>query len=123
MTNKERLAVLALFVSVLGFSFITALKPVMSDYVAKYRPISIQSVQTEGINLRSVYYTSQSEGYSKMVNMLSDVLQIEREDILTSLEGGMRPSELLMSSGIFLSDLSQEYDFDIVDGEFVRFRV
>jgi len=122
MTNKERFAVLAIFVSVLGFSFVTALKPVMSDYIAKYKPVAKYQVQKEEINVKSAYFFSQEEGYSKMVNMLSDVLQIEKEDILTALNGGMRPSELLMEYGVLLSDLGEEYEFDIVNGDFVRFR-
>ena len=123
MTSKERFAVLAIFVSVLGFSFVTALKPVMSDYVATYRPVSRYSVQTERINLKSVYYSSKEEGYSKIVNMLSEVLEIGKEDILDSLNGGTKPSELLMSSGILLSDLSEDYAFDIVGDDLVKFRI
>ena len=122
MTSKERFAVIAVFVSVLGFSFVTAIKPVMSDYVAKYKPVAKYQVQKEEINVRSVYFSSQEEGYSRMVNMLSDVLEIEKDEILAALNGGMRPSELLMEQGVLLSDLEEEYAFDIVNGEFVRFR-
>jgi hypothetical protein len=122
MTSKERFAVLAIFVSVLGFAFVTALKPVMSDYVATYRPIARYGIQTEVINKKSVYYSSKEEGYSKIVEMLSEVLEIGKDDILLSLQGGSKPSELLMSSGIFLSDLSEEYSFDIVGDELVKFR-
>jgi len=122
MTSKERFAVLAVFVSILGFSFVTALKPVMSDYVATYRPISRYSIQTEVINKKSVYYSAKEEGYSKIVKMLSEVLEIDKDEILDSLRGGVKPSELLMSSGLFLSDLSDEYSFDIVGDNLVRFR-
>ena len=55
--------------------------------------------------------------------MLRDVLDISKEDVFTVLEGGMKPSELLMSSGILLSDLSEQYSFDIVGDDLVRFRI
>lgn len=57
-----------------------------------------------------------------MVNMLSEVLSIKKTDIIDALQGGTKPSELLISNGILLSDLSEEYSFDVVSEELVRFR-
>ncbi len=41
-------------------------------------------------------------------------LVLKKTDIIDALQGGTKPSELLISNGIFLSDLSEEYSFDIV---------
>lgn len=122
MTNKDRVAVLAIFVSVLGFSFVAALKPVMISYVAQQSGIHTSfSINNSKLALKSVHFKSGSAS-SKMVRMLSEVLGIPQEDVILALEGGNKPSELLLSSGIFLSDLTDEYSFDIVGENFVRFR-
>jgi len=121
MTNKDRLAVLAIFVSVLGFAFVAALKPVMISYVVKQTGYQSFEIKDEKIRLKSLHFKTGSE-QSKIVNMLSEVLGIPADEILLSLEGGSRPSELLLSSGILLSDLSDEYSFDIVGNGLIKFR-
>ena len=116
------LVFIAIFVSVLGFAFIEALKPVINNYSAKQYSVNSQySYTNQDIQTRKVYFEAE-ESSSKMINMLSNVLGIDRNDIEDALQGGTKPSELLISSGIFLSDLSEEYSFDIVGGELVRFR-
>ena len=123
MTNKKMLVFIAVFVSVLGFAFIEALKPVINNYSAKQYSVNSQYLYTnQEIQTRKVYFEAE-EGSSKMTNMLSSVLGIDRNDIEDALQGGTKPSELLISNGIFLSDLSEEYSFDIVGEELVRFRV
>ena len=122
MTNKKMLAFIAVFVSVLGFAFIEALKPVINNYSAKQYSVNSQYLYTnQDIQTRKVYFEAE-EGSSKMIDMLSNVLGIDRNDIEDALQGGTKPSELLISNGIFLSDLSEEYSFDIVGEELVRFR-
>lgn len=123
MTNKERLIVLTIFISVLGFSFVSALKPVINSYI--FNPtnlVSVYGVNNSVVKYSSVYFESNTDSESKMVNMLSEVLGIESEDIELALEGGSKPSELLSLQGIYLSDLSEEYSFDIVGDSLVRFR-
>lgn len=123
MTNKERLVILAIFVSVLGYSFVSALRPAINEYI--YKPTnlaSVYSINNSVVVLDSIHYYSNEETESKMVNMLSEVLDIERDDIDLALEAGTTPTELLASSGILLSDLSEEYSFDIVGEKLVRFR-
>lgn len=123
MTKRERLVVLAIYVSVLGFAFVTVLKPVMTSYVIKHKGnFSEHRISNEQIQLKSVQYVSDSNQDSKMVRMLSEVLDISEGDISLMLEGGSKPSEILFNSGILLSDLSDEYSFDIVGGSLVRFR-
>ena len=122
MTNKKIFAFVAIFVSVLGFAFIEALKPVIVSYSAKQYSINSQyAYSNKEVLLKRVYF-EEKEGSSKMVDMLSEVLGIKKTDIIDALQGGTKPSELLISNGIFLSDLSEEYLFDIVGGELVRFR-
>lgn len=122
MTNKERLAILAIFVSVLGFAFVSALKPVMISYVVKETGIHLsEDILDQKLRLKSLHFKSNSES-SKIVSMLSEVLGISTQEIALSLDGGSRPSELLASSGILLSDLAEEYSFDIVGDGLVRFR-
>jgi hypothetical protein len=123
MTNKKMLAFIAVFVSVLGFAFIEALKPVIINYSAKQYSVNSQYLYTnEEIQTRRVYFEAEDSS-SKMINMLSNVLGIDQNDIEDALQGGTKPNELLISNGIFLSDLSEEYSFDIVGEELVRFRV
>jgi len=122
MTNKKIIAFVAIFVSVLGFAFIEALKPVIASYSAKQYSVNSQYIYSNKEVLLKKVYFEEKEGSSKMVNMLSEVLGIKKTDIIGALQGGTKPSELLISNGIFLSDLSEEYSFDIVGDELVRFR-
>ena len=116
------IAFVTIFVSVLGFAFIEALKPVINNYSAKQYTVTSQyEYADEGIQSRRVYFEAE-ESSSKMINMLSKVLDIDMDDIEDALQGGTKPSELLISNGIFLSDLSEEYSFDIVGDGLVRFR-
>ncbi len=122
MTNKKMLAFVVIFVSVLGFAFVGALKPVILNYsIKQYSSQTAFDIKDQKIQLESLHYDCDDQS-SKMVNMLSEVLGIDKEDILISLEGGSKPSEMLLSNGILLSDLSEEYSFDIVGSELVRFR-
>jgi len=122
MTNKKMIAFVTIFVSVLGFAFIEALKPVINNYSAKQYTVTSQyEYADEDIQSRKVYFEAE-ESSSKMINMLSKVLDIDMDDIEDALQGGTKPSELLISNGIFLSDLSEEYSFDIVGDGLVRFR-
>ncbi len=115
-------AFVAIFVSVLGFAFVGALKPVIIDYsIRQYTTQSFFNVKDEEIQLKTLHYNSVDQS-SKMINMLSDVLGIGKEEIGMSLKGGIKPSEILLSNGILLSDLAQEYSFDIVGNGLVRFR-
>ncbi|HBB64555.1 hypothetical protein A3K02_00760 [candidate division WS6 bacterium RIFOXYD1_FULL_33_8] len=125
MTNKERIAVLTIFIPVLGFAFIGAFKSLVDIDDDSRQGNAIFSVDSKGVkvNLRSISYESGQKGYSKMVLMLSEVLEIPEDDILLSLEGGLKPSELLATNGILLSDLAEDYNFDIVGkSELVLFR-
>ena len=122
MTNKERLAILAIFVSVLGFAFVSALKPVMISYVVKETGIHLsEDILDQKLRLKSLHFKSSSDS-SKVVSMLSEVLGISEDEISLSLSGGSKPSELLLNSGILLSDLSEEYSFDVVGDGLIRFR-
>lgn len=123
MTNKKMIAFVAIYVSVLGFAFIEALKPVIASYSAKQYSVNSQyTYSNKEVILKKVYF-EEKEDSSKMVNMLSEVLGIKKIDIIDALRGGTKPSELLISNGIFLSDLSEEYSFDIVGDGLVRFRI
>lgn len=123
MTNKKVFAFVAIFVSVLGFAFLGALKPVIIDYsIRQYTSQTVFDIRNEKLQLKTLHYDSKDQS-SKMVHMLSEVLEMEREDIYMSLNGGTKPSEMLLSSGILLSDLSEDYSFDIVGNGLVRFRV
>jgi len=115
-------AFVAVFVSVLGFAFVGALKPVIIDYsIRQYSTQSFYNIKEEKIQIKTLHYNAKDQS-SKMADMLSEVLGIEKEEILISLKGGSKPSELLLTNGILLSDLSEEYSFDIVGNGLVRFR-
>ena len=115
-------AFVAIFVSVLGFAFVGALKPVIIDYsIRQYSSQTIFNIKDEKIHLKTLHYDSLDQT-SKMVNMLSEVLEIDKEDVLMYLKGGTKPSEMLLNSGILLSDLSEDYSFDIVRNGLVKFR-
>ena len=122
MTNKKMIAFVTIFVSVLGFAFIDALKPVIASYSAKQYSVNSQYTYSNKEELLKKVYFEEREDSSKMVNMLSEVLGIKKTDIVDVLQGGTKPSELLISNGILLSDLSEEYSFDIVGDGLVRFR-
>jgi len=133
MTKRERVIVLSIFISVFGFSLFNAVNPleqrfgkpslvVASEYISKIPSIS------ERYSLLAVdfeverQYPLPLENESKIEGMLSTVLDIPMEDIKESLAGGVKPSELLASSGILLSDLADEFNFDIVgDGGLIKF--
>jgi hypothetical protein len=84
------IAFVAIFVSVLGFAFIEALKPVIVNYSAKQYSVNSQYIYSnESILLKKVYF-EEKEGSSKMVNMLSEVLGIKKTDIIDALQGGTK---------------------------------
>ncbi|MDY0097518.1 MAG: hypothetical protein RBS01_04180 [Candidatus Dojkabacteria bacterium] len=133
MTNKERVLILSIFISVFGFSLFNAVNPleshmgnpsfvIASEYISKMPVV----VEEETSDLRSEVDRQRTRFDSskpKMVNMLSITLGMSVEDVQESLDGGVKPSEMLASSGILLSDLAEEFNFDIV-GErgLVKFR-
>ena len=133
MTNKERVLILSIFISVFGFSLFNAVNPleshmgnpsfvIASEYISKMPVV----VEEETSDLRSEVDRQRSRFDSskpKMVNMLSITLGMSVEDVQESLDGGVKPSEMLASSGILLSDLAEEFNFDII-GErgLVKFR-
>ena len=133
MTNKERVVMLSIFISVFGFSLFNAVNPleqhtgnpsfvVASEYISKV-PVFSEEYKSE-LNLEvDRQYSRFDSGKSKMVNMLSITLGMSVEDVQVSLDGGVKPSELLANSGILLSDLAEDFNFDIV-GErgLVKFR-
>ncbi len=124
MTNRERVVVLTIFVSVLGIAFVSALRPVINSYI--YNPtnlVSAYTVNNSVIKVNSIHYESKTEGDSKIVNMLSEVLGIEKDDIQLALDGGSKPTEMLASQGVYLEDLKEEYMFDIIGDGLVRFRL
>ena len=124
MTNKERVLVLSIFISVFGFSLFNVVNPleqhigkpsivVTSEYISKL-PIS-EEYSPLDYNFEIDRQYSRFDGNSsKMVNMLSITLGIPTEDIQEALDGGSKPSELLASSGILLSDLAEDFNFDII---------
>ena len=123
MTNRERVVVLTIFVSVLGIAFVSALRPVINSYIENpTNLISVYSVNNSVIRVDSIHFESKLEQESRMVNMLSEVLGLEVEDVQLALEGGSKPSEMLASQGVYLSDLSEEYSFDILGDSLVKFR-
>jgi hypothetical protein len=135
MTKRERLIVLSIFISVFGFSLFNAVNPleqrfgkpsliVASEYISKIPNISERySLLAQDFEVER-QYTLTIESESKIEGMLSSVLGIPIEDIKESLAGGVKPSEMLASSGILLSDLEDEFNFEIVgDRGLVRFNV
>ena len=86
---------------------------VTSEYISKL-PIS-EEYSPLDYNFEIDRQYSRFDGNSsKMVNMLSITLGIPTEDIQEALDGGSKPSELLASSGILLSDLAEDFNFDII---------
>lgn len=130
MTSKERFILLSIFISVLGFSLFSAFNPleqhigksslvVASEYITK-APVEEEYIDYDFEEERAYKFDSNE---SKVISMLSKVLGLSSEDIQDSLDGGVKPSEMLASEGILLSDLTDEFNFDVV-GErgLIRFR-
>lgn len=130
MTKKERLVFLSIFISVLGFSLFSVFNPlenntgrssliVASEYISK-APISREYINEYDFEEENYYEFRSNE--SRLVKMLSVTLGLSVNDVVENLDGGIKPSEMLASESILLSDLQDEFDFDIV-GErgFVRF--
>lgn len=131
MTNKERFVLLSIFISVLGFSLFSAFNPleqhvgksslvVASEYITK-APVLEEEYGDYDFEEERVHKFDSNE--SKVISMLNKVLGLSAEDIEHSLDGGVKPSEMLASEGILLSDLTDEFNFDVV-GErgLIRFR-
>ncbi len=132
MTNKERVVMLSIFISVFGFSLFTAFNPlqqdigvpkfvVASEYITKV-PLSEEEYAYDYNFDVDRQYSRFDSNRSKMVNMLSITLGIPTDEVQEALDGGVRPSEMLASNGVLLSDLAEDFNFEIV-GErgFVRF--
>lgn len=131
MTHKERIAILSIFISVLGFSLFSVFNPledhiggsslvVASEYSSKM-PV-LEQEYVNGYDADDESDLSSKTSSSRIAKMLSTTLGIPLDDVVESLEGGAKPSEMLASAGVLLSDLKDEFNFDIV-GErgFVRF--
>jgi hypothetical protein len=132
MTNKERLVALTILVSVLGFAFITAINPLQvlssskdsPSVVIDYKVYSFLPHEYKLNDFEVESRVQEEREHTRMVSMLSTVLEIPADDIEDVLKGGVRPAEMLASSGIYLSDLAEEFNFEII-GErgLVKFRV
>ncbi|MGI6423167.1 MAG: hypothetical protein ACOX0X_00910 [Candidatus Dojkabacteria bacterium] len=132
MTNKERVIILSIFVSVFGFALFTAINPlkfsndapsaIFSEYISSESFLGEEFNLEDSLRVRDEYVEVEEEGF-KMANMLSITLGIPAIEVKEALDGGTKPSEMLASSGILLTDLAEEFGFDIV-GErgLVRFR-
>lgn len=133
MTNKEKVFFVTFFFSILGLTFSTVFNPlenhigrssfvIASEYVSKLPVLEGRYIYKNEFKIEreeSISYSTES----KMVNMLSTVLNISTKDVRDALDGGAKPSEMLASVGILLSDLSEEFNFDIVgERELVKFR-
>ena len=124
MTNKERVVMLSIFISVFGFSLFNAFNPlqqevgvpkfvVASEYITKVPLSEEEYVYDYNFDVDRQYSRFDSNK-SKMVNMLSITLGIPTEEVQEALDGGVRPSEMLASNGILLSDLAEDFNFEIV---------
>lgn len=122
MTKRERVFVLTLIITMFGFSIFGVIDGKESRNVSQIRFEVDEKSERDGSEDYERYRNSQS-GYkeSKIITMLSEVLQISKVDIWDSLNGGMSPSEILHNSGVLLSDLEEEYNFTIVHDQFVKF--
>ena len=122
MTKKERVFVLTLIITMFGFSVFGVIDSKESRNDSQIRFVVDDKSERDGSEDYQRYRNSQS-GYkdSKIIDMLSEVLQISKVDIWDSLNGGMSASEILYNSGVLLSDLEQEYNFTIVHDQFVKF--
>lgn len=122
MTNKERIVVLTILVSVLGITFFGTIQPVQA--VGTNETKVTYSIEKENNN--NFYLEYKNSIYklkeSKLINMLSEILSMSYDSVYNALEGGLSPNDLLSDSGLLLSDLTDEYNFEIVHDRFVRFR-
>lgn len=124
---------LSIFISVFGFSLFNAVNPleqhigrpsfvVSSEYISKI-PISEESYVYDYNFDVDRQYSRFDSSKSKMVNMLSITLGMSVDDVQESLDGGVKPSEMLASNGILLLDLAEDFNFDIVGEKgLVKFR-
>lgn len=124
MTSKERVLMLSIFISVFGFSLFNAFNPlqqevgvpkfvVASEYISKV-PISEEEYVYDYNFDVDRQYSRFDSNKSKMVNMLSITLGIPTDEVQEALDGGVKPSEMLASNGILLSDLAEDFNFEIV---------
>lgn len=124
MTSKERVLLLSIFISVFGFSLFSAFNPlkqevgepkfvVASEYITKV-PISQEQYAYDDNFEVDRKYSRFDSSKSRMVNMLSISLGMSTEDVQEALDGGVKPSEMLASNGILLSDLAEDFNFELV---------
>ena len=98
MTNKKMFAFVAIFVSVLGFAFVGALKPVIIDYsIRQYTSQTIFNIKDEKIQLKTLHYDSPDQT-SKMVNT---------DYLFTSLTSSLNIDEV----SVYLQKLSESFPF------------
>ena len=133
MTNRDRAILLSIFISVFGFSLLNVVNPldqqlgkpfvVTSEYISKVPLMDEEYAYDYNFDIDRQYSRFDSSK-SKLVNMLSISMGISTEDVQEALEGGMKPSEMLAEEGILLSDLEEDFNFELVgDREFVRFNL
>ncbi len=114
MTNKERVLILSIFISVFGFSLFNAVNPlvshigntsfvVASEYISKI-PVVVEDDTSDLSSRVDRQYSRLDSSKPRMVNMLSITLGMSVEDVQENLNQGMKPSEMLANSGILLSD-------------------
>ena len=115
---------LSIFISVFGFSLFNAFNPlqqeigvpkfvVASEYISK-APLSQEGYIYDYNFDVDRQYSRFDSNRSKMVNMLSITLGISTDEIQEALDGGVRPSEMLATNGILLSDLAEDFNFEII---------
>ena len=134
MTSKKRLLLLSIFISVFGFAFLSAVNPPQQKvgipkFIVASESKSKSSVLVSKENYIDDYnfdvdrqYSRFDPSKSRMVNMLSITLDMPTDDVQEILDGGVKPSEMLANSGILLSDLAEDFNFEIVgDRGLVRF--
>lgn len=122
MTKKERLFVLTLVITMFGFSVFGLIDSKENRNVSQIR-FEIEAKSEKDVNDDYDNYKNSQNRFkdSRMISMLSKVLEIPKVDIWNALNGGLTPAELLSDSGVLLSDLQEEYNFQIVHDQFVKF--
>lgn len=122
MTKKERLFVLTLVITMFGFSVFGLIDGKETRDVTQIRfVIDTKSEKDSSSDYDNYRNTRREFKDSKIISMLSEVLEMPKVEVWNALNGGMSPAELLSNSGVLLSDLQDEYNFKIVNDQFVKF--
>ncbi len=132
MTKKERLLVIAIIISVFGFSIFGTINPVEARtdrgavvYEVGRHERSRVRAHANDLDVETRCYREHRDSFkhTKMVDMLSTVLDMSPEDIEDALSNGARPKDMLADAGIAMHDLMEEFNFELVgEREFVKFR-